>query len=253
MKVFFEKKFLKHFILITSLTLGTNFSSSPSSYSAVKSAQCFYMSYGETSALATGATFNASLSSNCSELIHYQIRYLNVSLVIQGVPVGFAYVQGPIRQIPINVFMNLSFSLLSPGNYPAFISIIDDSGFVWQSPAGTINIPKASSNRTNSKFACVSASNFETSCQIYPDWSFEFCSKLSIGSVQEFVGGKWKKLWNVDGSEDLSTCDEEFPYLVEVSGTTSLATGKKSKMRVFFKGTQFNPSFSQAFTISIKR
>lgn len=253
MKVLFHKKFLKKFMIIVSLIFVTNIVSIQSSYSAVKSASCFYMSSGQTLSLATGATFNASLSSNCSEQILYQIRYLNVSLIIQGVPVGFTYVQGPIRQLPININMFLSYSLLSPGNYPASLSIMDDSGFIWQSPVGIISVPRASSNRTNSKFACVSASGFETSCQIYPDWSFEFCSKSSNGSMQEFISGKWKTLWKVEGSEDLSTCDEEFPYLVEVSGSTSLATGKKSKMRVFFKGIQLKPSFSQAFTISVSR
>jgi len=244
---------LKRVVAIMAMAFLLNSLSAQSSTSAIKSASCFYMSYGQATPTSTGANFIFSLSSTCSKEMNYQVRYLNVSLIIQGIPVGFAYVQGPIKDTPINSFMTLNFAQLSPGNYPAFISIMDDSGFIWQSPAGNINVAKASVTRSTSKYVCVSASKFKTSCQIYPDWSFEFCSKLSTGTLQEYVGSKWKSLWKIEGTEDFSTCDENFPYFVEVSGTTSLGLGKNSKMRVLFKGTSTEPSFSQNFSLAVKK
>ena len=240
-------------VALSCMTLILNLFSSPASSASVRSASCFYMSYGQTTPTATGANLVFSLSSTCSKDIIYQVRYLNISLMIQGVPVGFAYVQGPIKDLPINSFMTINFGLLSPGNYPAFLSIMDDSGFIWQSPAGTINVPKTGSAGTKSKFVCASASKFETSCQPFPDWSFEFCSKLGKGTLQEYVGGKWKSLWKVEGEEDSASCDSSFPYFVELSGTTSLAVGKVSKMRVLFKSTSTEQGYSQNFSLTVKR
>lgn len=235
------------------ISLLLNCLSSPTSNASVRSASCFYMSYGQSTPTATGANLVFSLDSTCSKEILYQVRYLNVSLMIQGVPVGFAYIQGPIKDLPVNSFMALNFGLVSPGSYPSFLSIMDDSGFIWQSPAGTIIVPKTGSTATKSKVACTSASKFETSCQPYPDWGFEFCSKLQSGTLQEYVAGKWKSLWKVEGDEDLSSCDTDFPFLVEISGTTSLAIGKVSKMRVQFKGSSKVQGYSQNFSITVKR
>lgn len=233
----------------------------PIAKASVRSASCFYMSSAQVSTTAIGATATMILNSKCSSEVHFQVRYLNVSLIVEGMPVGFSYVQGPIRNLPVNIFMNLDYSLLSPGTYPAFLQIMDDSGSIWQSPAGSISVPKRSKGGSSSqnssqsvvKLVCVSATGFDTSCSKYPDWNFQFCSTHGTGVLQELVGNKWKKLWKVVVSEDLSSCDEEYPFFIELNGSTSLGLGKKSKLRLFFKDPQTNFTFSQHFTLSVKK
>lgn len=248
-------RFLAAKILLLSLFL--NLSIINNANSSVRSASCFYMSYGQVTTSAIGASATIALNSNCSSGILSQVRYLNISYVVQGIPIGFFYVQGPIKTLPINLVMSLNFSLLSAGTYPAFIQVLDDSGFIWQSPAGNISVPKGSaggsSSKNSAKYVCVSAANFDTSCSPYPEWSFQFCSTHGTGVLQELSGNKWKNRWKVDVGEDLDSCDEEYPFFIELNGSTSLPIGKKGKYRVFFRDSQTKVTFSQNFTVTVKR
>lgn len=152
---------------------------------------------------------------------------------------------------------------IKPGFYSPTLKITSREDFSSKRvrlPAYTIEAPRqpalgddGGSATVSNKQVCSRASGFDTLCQDYPNWIFEMCSSLKNGTLQEYVGNKWVTLWKVTGYKDLDVCEDDVPYVVDLSGSTSLKVGKSSQMRVLFKGAKSNSEVIQKFTLSAKR
>jgi len=152
---------------------------------------------------------------------------------------------------------------IKPGYYSPSVKITSREDYSYKRvrlPAYTINAPNqpslgndGGSATLENRRACTTSPGFVTTCMEFPNWSFDMCSSLKSGTLQEFVGSEWKTLWKVTGVLDTDSCTEKIPYFVELSGETSLKLGKSSKMRMVFKGTKMQSGFTRAFTISVKK
>jgi hypothetical protein len=75
-----------------------------------------------------------------------------------------------------------------------------------------------------------------TNCENYPNFSIEYCSSESKGTLQYSNSGVWQKLWTVTGVRDASQCaDAETPYLTKLAGT--LQTKQAISLRMIFSNT----------------
>ena len=151
---------------------------------------------------------------------------------------------------------------IKPGYYSPSLKITSREDYSYKRvrlPAYTINAPNqpslgndGGSATLENRRVCTSAPGFVTTCMEFPNWFFDMCSSLKSGTLQEFVGSRWKKLWQVTGDKDTKACKDDMPYAVDLSGTTTLKLGKSSKMRIVFKGTSVQSGFTRTFTIAVK-
>ncbi len=197
-------------------------------------------------------TYGVTLKNTCTSLGDREFSDLKFSISIPGYT---GYVSSQTLYSMSRYGSTISFNLpgIQKGSYFPSLQILDSG---WNTKILSLNsffIQGSSQSGTGSTFLqnCISSPGITTQCAPHPNLTFDMCSSLKNGTLQEKVGIKWITLWKVSGTKDLSSCDSKYPFLVSVSGQNS--NKSSTSMRIVFTGTTSMTGYTQTLTMKAIR
>jgi hypothetical protein len=210
--------------------------------------ECVSVASSGSKVLGTQASYEVVLKNTCSSLGEREFSDLKFSISVPGYT---GYVSSQTLYSLSKYGSTITFNLpgIQKGSYFPSLQILDTG---WDTKNLSLNsfvIQGSGQSGTGSTLLqnCISSPGMSTQCAPHPNLTFDMCSSLKNGTLQEKVGTKWITLWKVSGAKDLSSCDSKYPFFVSVSGQNSRTSS--TSMRIVFAGTSSMTGYTQSLTM----